>query len=153
MVVSETSSCVKAPQCLQCSKTYTRHYRLNEHLRMENSVEETDWCKWFECPFCCGKVHCRTVVALLSHCEREHKENLGKDYTPTLNNWITCMVLVAQTTFNRKRQYTIARLYTVPFTPLQSLYTALESTKEPCYTKRTSKNVAVSHNVPILYYM
>ena len=59
------------------------------------------------------------------------------------------MVLVAQTTFNRKQQYTIARLYTVPFTPLQSLYTALENTKEPHYTKRTSKNEAVSHTAPI----
>ena len=68
----------KAFKCSKCPKAYSRCDRLNEHLRKVHNTEPTNRRRRFECPFKCGKQPWRTMVELLSHCEKEHQENLGK---------------------------------------------------------------------------
>ena len=57
---------------------YLRRDHLNDHMKNEHNME-TEGCGHFESPFDCEKVHCRTMVSLLGHCEKEYKEKLGKD--------------------------------------------------------------------------
>ena len=65
---------MKAFKCLQCERTYSRRTRLNEHVKKIHG--EILQKQRFLCPFQCP-VQCRTMVHLLRHCEKEHKENLG----------------------------------------------------------------------------
>ena len=71
--------------CSECSKTYSRCDHLNEHLRKGHNIVPTQRHRRFQCPFSCGKESCHTMTQLLVHCEKEHKENLGKyiDFTFT----------------------------------------------------------------------
>ena len=68
---------LKAFRCSECCKAYSRVDRLNEHLRKEDNIRTTQRSGRFECPFSCCEESWRTMAEMPSHCEEEHKENLG----------------------------------------------------------------------------
>ena len=68
---------MKAFQCMKCDSGYSRQSRLNEHMKKAHGDISQQKLQRFICPFKCSQKY-GTVVELLQHCEREHKENLGK---------------------------------------------------------------------------
>ena len=60
-----------------CTKSYTRNYRLKEHVKAVHGVVVTECTKNFSCPFG-GCVHMfRTNKELLTHCEGVHHDKIG----------------------------------------------------------------------------
>ena len=65
-------------KCSECSKTYYRWDRFNDHLRNGHDILPTHLHRWFQCPFNCGKESFCTMAQLLVHCEKDIGLNLGK---------------------------------------------------------------------------
>ena len=63
--------------CTICTKSYSRKYLLNKHLKEVHGVEGDKCTRNFNCPFKCGVGPYRTNIELLHHCEEVHQTSLG----------------------------------------------------------------------------
>ena len=63
--------------CTICTKSYSRKYLLNKHLKEVHGVEGDKCTRNFNCPFKCGVGSYRTNIELLRHCEEVHQTSLG----------------------------------------------------------------------------
>ena len=71
---------LKIFECSHCDQTYTRKYRLSEHMKSKHGITDQDDCtRNFVCPFTC-EIRYRTNTELLAHCDEVHQHALGKQY-------------------------------------------------------------------------
>ena len=61
-----------------CVKQYARKYRLKQHLSTVHGMEGSEYTRNFKCPFNCGVKAYRTNKELLTHCDKDHQDALGK---------------------------------------------------------------------------
>ena len=67
----------KSFMCSECSRGYSHHDHLVAHLKSKHGTEQSKHRKRFQCLFCDGPFS-PTFNQLNTHCEKQHKENLGK---------------------------------------------------------------------------
>ena len=62
----------------ECHEAYAQKYHFKHHLKTAHGIERNDCTRNFKCPFSCEAKAFRTNKELLSHCDKYHKDMLGK---------------------------------------------------------------------------
>ena len=72
----------------KCFETFIENYDLENHLKLAHDTARSDCVRIFTCPYSCGVKPYPTNKQLLSHCEKDHKDMLGKHKVVTINKYI-----------------------------------------------------------------